>query len=70
MKKLKTAWIGCFIIAAAALAIGASFHGYRINPDDTEKFKFGMTMGISMLGFFAAFVAAGIVLLILWKKKK
>lgn len=70
MKKIKIAWICCFAIAAAALAVGASFHGYRINPDDAEKFKLGVAMGVSMLGIFAVFAAAGIVLFILWKKKK
>lgn len=66
MKKLKIAWICCFAVAAAALAVGASFHGYRINPDDAEKFK----LGVAMLGIFAVSAAAGIVLFILWKKKK
>lgn len=49
---------------------GASFHGYRINPDDDEKFKLGVAMGVSMLGIFAVFAAAGIVLFMLRKKKK
>lgn len=45
-------------------------HGYRINPDDAEKFKLGAAMGVSMLGIFAVFAAAGIVLFMLRKKKK
>ena len=35
-----------------------------------EAVKLGVAMGVSMLGIFAVSAAAGIVLFILWKKKK
>lgn len=57
-----------FVLAVIALVIGASFHGYRMQPENPERFAVGVTMGIIMISIFAIALAAGIVLRILAKK--
>ena len=57
------------IISFAALAIGASFHGYRIHPEHEETYMLGITMGITMISAFIIFLLAGIVCRILASKK-
>ena len=38
-----------YIIAVVSLAIGASFHGYRMHPENVVKYNIGVTMGIVMI---------------------
>ena len=56
-------------LISGSLFAGAFFHGYRINPENTEKYNIGVTMGIVMAVLFALFLLTGIILLILYKKK-
>lgn len=58
-----------FGLAALSLIIGASFHGYRVHPENTENYDIGVTMGIAMISAFVIFLLAGIVLTFLRKRK-
>ena len=69
MKQLKIIANIFWGIAFVALAVGASFHGYRIHPEQEETYQLGVTMGITMISVFAVFFLAGIVCRILTKKK-
>lgn len=37
----------CYGLAAVSLIVGASFHGYRIHPENVEHYNIGVTMGIT-----------------------
>lgn len=67
-KSLKIASAACFCGSAVSLAVGASFHGLRMQQDDPELFNLGVTMGIVMLTLSTLFIAGGIVLIIYGKK--
>jgi len=58
-----------YIIAAVSLGIGASFHGYRMNPDDVAKYNIGVMMGIVMISIFVISLIAGIVMTVLARKE-
>lgn len=70
MKKIRICYITSFIVSLIALIIGASFHGYRIHPENVENYNLGVTMGISMISVFGIFLLIGIFLLYIYKKKK
>ena len=57
------------ILAIVALAIGMAFHGYRMNPEDEEKYRLGVNMGMSMIIVFAVLLTAGIVIRIISNKR-
>ncbi len=58
MKKgYKIAAICCFCGSAASLSVGASFHGFRMQPEKPELFNIGVTMGIVMLGISTLCIA-------------
>lgn len=67
-KRYKIAAICCFCGSAASLAVGASFHGLRMQPENPKLFNLGVTMGIVMLGISTLCIAAGIALIIYGKK--
>ena len=67
-KKLKISFIAAFSLALAALITGASFHGFRVQTENVEMYKLGVTMGIVMISLFGAFLLVGIVLLAIYKK--
>lgn len=58
-----------FIIAIVSLVIGASFHSFRMHPEDVTKYNIGVTMGIVMISAFAISLIAGILLTILARKE-
>ncbi|MFA6625117.1 MAG: hypothetical protein WCS80_05085 [Bacilli bacterium] len=70
MKKIKILTIISFVLSLISLITGASFHNLRMNPDNTSAYNLGVNMGISMIVLFAFFLLTGIVLLIIYKKKK
>ncbi len=70
MKKGRICSIISLIISAAALIIGASFHGYRIHPENVENYNLGVTMGILMIILFIVFLVIGLILLAIYKKNK
>ncbi len=70
MKKIKICSIVSFLISLVALVVGACFHGYRIHPENIDKYNLGVQMGISMLSIFALFLLLGIILLIIYRKNK
>lgn len=58
-----------FAISILALVFGASFHGYRIHPENVEKYNFGVLMGIIMIILFIIFLLIACGLQIYSKKK-
>lgn len=66
---VKSTSIVCYVLALCALVIGASFHGYRIHPENVEHYNIGVMMGIIMITLFAVFLVAGIVLSVIYKNK-
>ena len=68
-KKLKIASIACFAGAVISLAVGASFHGLRMQPENPELFNLGVIMGISMLSLSTLCIAAGIILIVIKRKQ-
>lgn len=66
---MKKWYIASFAISLVALIIGASFHGYRMHPEQVEKYELGVNMGISMITVFALFLLIGIILIVIDKKK-
>ena len=67
-------FMGCFTTFAAdgnwsvlaiSLVIGASFHGYRMHPEDVAKYNIGVTMGIVMISLFAISFIVAIIFTIL-----
>jgi len=69
MNKKKVSII-LYIIAVVALAIGASFHGFRMHPEDVAKYNIGVAMGIVMISIFVLSLIAGIILTILARKEE
>ena len=59
----------CYGLAAVSLIVGASFHGYRIHPENVEHYNIGVTMGIAMITAFLIFLLAGILLTFIGKGK-
>lgn len=59
-----------YIISAISLIVGASFHGYRMHPEDLEKYNLGVTMGIIMMSAFVFFLLVGIILAIIQRKNR
>lgn len=59
----------CYGLAVVSLIVGASFHGYRIHPENVEHYNIGVAMGITMIIAFMIFLVAGILLTFLEKRK-
>lgn len=57
-----------YIIAVVSLAMGASFHGYRMHPEDVSKYNIGITMGVVMISVFAISLIVAVILTILARK--
>ena len=64
--KLKKIGIIALIVSILSLIIGASFHGYRMHPEDVQTSNIGVAMA-SIAGI--SFVIFLIVLLICKKRK-
>ncbi len=58
-----------YIIAVVSLVIGASFHGYRMHPEDVTKYNIGVTIGIVMISIFAISLIVAVILTILVRKE-
>lgn len=67
--KLKITSRICYGLAVVSLIVGASFHGYRIHPENVEHYNIGVTMGITMIIAFMIFLVLGIFLTFLEKRK-
>ena len=67
-KKYKIAAAACFVGSLISLTVGASFHGLRMQPENTELFNLGVTMGIVMLSLSTLCITVGIILIIYGKK--
>jgi len=51
------------------MVTGASFHGYRMHPEDVTKYNIGVTMGIVMISVFVISLIAGIIMTVLAGKE-
>lgn len=69
-KTVKILIILSFLLSIISLIIGASFHDFRMHPDNVENYNLGVLMGILMISLFVVFVVIGIGLLIYKRKKK
>jgi len=58
-----------YVVSIISLIIGASFHGYRMHPENVEKYNLGVTMGIVMISIFIVSLILGIVLTVINRKK-
>ena len=67
-KSYKIAAAACFGGAFVCLSVGASFHGLRMQPQGTELFTLGVTMGIVMLCLSTLCIAAGIAVIVFGKR--
>lgn len=67
-KSYKIAAAACFVGALVCLAAGASFHELRMQPEGTELFTLGVTMGIVMLCLSTLCIAAGIAVIVFGKR--
>lgn len=70
MEKLKICYRIFFSISLLSLIIGASFHGYRIHPENIENYNIGTTMGMVMIILFTIFLILGIIMRVVYKKHK
>jgi uncharacterized membrane protein YphA (DoxX/SURF4 family) len=68
-KSIKIISVISFCLSLVCLVIGASFHGYRMNPEDVTKYSIGVNMGIIMISLFAFFLIIGVITIIIYKKK-
>lgn len=66
--KHKWPWITALTICVMSLAVGASFHGLRMHPENTANYQLGCTMGIIMASIAGASLIVFIVLFALYRK--
>ncbi|MFA6830446.1 MAG: hypothetical protein WCR67_07105 [Bacilli bacterium] len=70
MKKEKIIEFVSFGLALICLIVGASFHGYRLDSKNQERYQLGVDMGISIIALCVLFLVFGITILILLHKNK
>ncbi|MFA6755044.1 MAG: hypothetical protein WCR97_00855 [Bacilli bacterium] len=58
-----------FVLSFISLVIGASFHDFRMHPENVDNYNLGVNMGVSMISIFVIFLLLGIVLVVIYKKK-
>lgn len=68
--KLKWPSMTALAVLIVSLAVGASFHGCRMHPENVESYNLGVTMGITMASIAAAALVAFIILLVCDKLRK
>lgn len=68
--KYKILWRFPLVICIIALVIGASFHGYRIHPENIGNYNIGVTMGISMASVAGISFIVFIIMYVAYKKRK
>lgn len=66
--KRKKIWIVPLVISILALVIGASFHGFRMHPENVQNYNLGVTMGITMASIAVISFVVFLILLIIYKK--
>ena len=68
--KQKRIWIIPLIVSILSLVIGASFHGYRLHPENAQTYNLGVAMGISMASIAGISFVIFIIMLLIYKKRK
>ncbi len=66
--KRKWPWITALTVCGLSLAVGASFHGLRLHPENAAGYSPGCTMGIVMASVAGASLLAFLVLFVRYKK--
>ena len=64
----KWPWITALAACGLSLAVGASFHGLRLHPENAAGYQLGCTMGIAMASIAGAALVAFLVLFVLYRK--
>ena len=68
--KLKKMGISALIVSILSLIIGASFHGYRMHPEDVQTYNIGVAMGIAMASIAGISFVIFLIVLLIYKKRK
>ncbi|MBP8715588.1 MAG: hypothetical protein KBH85_09390 [Lachnospiraceae bacterium] len=68
--KLKKIGIIALIVSILSLIIGASFHGYRMHPEDVQTYNIGVAMGIAMASIAGISFVIFLIVLLIYKKRK
>ena len=68
--KLKKIGIIALIVSILSLIIGASFHGYRMHPEDVQTYNIGVAMGIAMASIAGISFVIFVIMLLIYKKRK
>ena len=68
--KLKKIGIIAVIVSILSLIIGASFHGYRMHPEDVQTYNIGVAMGIAMASIAGISFVIFLLVLLIYKKRK
>lgn len=68
--KLKKIGIIALIVSILSLIIGASFHGYRMHPEDVQTYNIGVAMGIAMASIAGISFVIFLIVLLICKKRK
>lgn len=66
--KHKKYWLIPLTLFIISLVTGASFHGFRMHPENTQAYNFGINMGISMAIIAVISFIFFIVMFIKYKK--
>ena len=68
--KLKKIGIIALIVSILSLIIGASFHGYRMHPEDVQTYNIGVAMGIAIASIAGISFVIFLIVLLIYKKRK
>ena len=68
--KLKWPSVTALAVLIVSLAVGASFHGCRMHPENVEFYNLGVKMGIIMASIAAAALVVFLILLVCGKLRK
>lgn len=68
--KRKKIWIIPLIVSILSLVIGASFHGYRLHPENVQNYNISVIMGISMVSIAGISFVTFVIMLLIYKKRK
>lgn len=63
-------WFIPLAVSILTLVVGASFHGYRIHPENVHKFHIGVAMGITMASIAAVSFVTCVILYLKDRKRQ
>ena len=68
--KLKKIGIIALIVSILSLIIGASYHGYRMHPENVQTYNIGVAMGIAMASIAGISFVIFLIVLLIYEKRK